>query len=467
MQVTTEKFKSKAAEKTKDLVARQRFRGATHHAVQSRNRAVEDILNWESLREAAHRIKEFSIGHLADLLEEFERKATANGIKVYWAETDKEACNYVLDLARRNRASLIVKSKSMATEEIRLGHFLEEHGIESVETDLGEFIVQLGGEGPSHIVTPAIHRNRDDIGKLFAERLGVPYSSDPEHLTGVAHDFLREKFLNAQIGISGSNFAIAETGDFVIIENEGNARLTTTLPRVHVAVIGIEKVIPRLEDLPTFLSILPRSGTGQKITSYVSVIHSPRHDGEIDGPEEVHVILLDNGRSEILADPKMREVLYCIRCGACLNVCPVYQTVGGHSYGSVYSGPIGSALTPVLTSLEKAKDLPFASSLCGRCSEVCPVKIDIHHLLLWLRRKSVQERLSSSAERLLMQTWCMIMRSPALYRFSSKMVRLLLPVLSRKNSSLPVPGWSKTRDFPPLAPKSFKDLWPDVERESS
>lgn len=465
MHVTSKEFRSKAAEKSQDLGARRRFRGATQHSVQSRNSVVEDVLNWEGLRETAHQIKRYSIEHLADLLEEFERNATANGMKVYWAETEEQACGYVLDIARREQASLIVKSKSMVTEEIRLSHALEKEGIETVETDLGEFIVQLAGEGPSHITTPAIHKTREDIGRLFADRLGVHYSSDPAHLTGIARDVLREKFLKAQVGISGGNFAIAETGDIIIVENEGNARLTTTVPRVHVAVLGIEKVIPRLEGLPTFLAILPRSGTGQKITSYVSLIRSPRRPGELDGPEEIHVVLLDNGRSEILADPKMREVLYCIRCGACLNVCPVYQTVGGHTYGSVYPGPIGSAFTPLMASLEEAKDLPYASSLCGRCSEICPVKIDIHHLLLWLRQKSVSDRLTNPFERLLIQIWLMVMRSVALYRFASKAGRLLQRFFPKRNGSLPVPIWSKSRDFPTLPPKTFRELWGDLKNE--
>jgi len=465
MHLTSKEFKAKAAEKTKDLDARQKFYAATHHSVQARNLVVEKVLNWESLRESAHQIKARSIANLANLLEEFEKNATANGMKVYWAETEEQACTYILNLARLNRASLIVKSKSMVTEEIGLSHVLEKEGIETIETDLGEFIVQLAGEGPSHITTPAIHKSRDDIGKLFAERLGVAFNSDPTYLTSVARDFLREKFLRAEMGISGGNFAIAETGDVVIVENEGNARFTTTIPRIHVAVLGIEKVIPRLEDLPTFLSILPRSGTGQKITSYVSLIRSPRMHGDTDGPEEIHVVLLDNGRSEILADPLMREVLYCIRCGACLNVCPVYQTVGGHTYGSVYPGPIGSAFTPLMNTLEMTKDLPYASSLCGRCSEICPVKIDIHHLLIWLRRKSVNERLSNPVEKLMIQIWLTMMKSVMLYRFVSKAGRLLQPVFLKKDSALRVPIWSKTRDFPVLAAKTFKELWPEIEKE--
>jgi L-lactate dehydrogenase complex protein LldF len=466
MHVTSKEFKRKAVEKTKDIEARKKFGAATHHSVEARNRVVEEVLNWESLRESAHQVKAFSIAHLADLLEEFEKKATANGMKIYWAETEEQACNYIADLARLNRASLIVKSKSMVTEEIGLSHFLEKEGIETIETDLGEFIVQLSGEGPSHITTPAIHKSREDIGKLFAERLGVPYSSDPARLTGVARDYLREKFLTAQIGISGGNFAIAETGDIVIVTNEGNGRFATTVPRIHIAVLGIEKVIPRLEDLPTFLSVLPRSGTGQKITSYVSLIRSPRKAEDPDGPDEIHVVLVDNGRSEILADPLMREVLYCIRCGACLNVCPVYQTVGGYTYGSVYPGPIGSAFTPLMNTLEATKDLPYASSLCGRCSEICPVKIDIHHLLIWLRRKSVNERLSNPMEKLMIQFWFMVMKSAALYRLASRMGRLLQPIFPKRDSSLRVPIWSRSRDFPPLAPQTFRDLWPGLEKET-
>jgi L-lactate dehydrogenase complex protein LldF len=465
MQVTSKEFKHKAAAKSKEITARQRFGAATHHAFNARNRVVEDVLNWEALRESAHSIKKHAIAHLADLLEEFESKARNNGMMVFWAADEKQACDYVLQLARRERATVVVKSKSMVTEEIQLSHALEKEGIEAVETDLGEFIVQLAGEGPSHITTPAIHKTREDIGKLFSEKLGVPYSSDPPQLTSIARQILREKFLSARIGISGGNFAIAETGDIVIVENEGNARLTTTLPQIHIAVLGIEKVIPHLDDLPTFLAILPRSGTGQKITSYVSLIHSPRQSGDLDGPDEIHVILLDNGRSDILADPKMREVLYCIRCGACLNVCPVYQTVGGHTYGSVYPGPIGSAFTPLVTSLEEAKDLPYASSLCGRCTEVCPVKIDIHHLLLWLRRKAVNERLTNVIERFAIQVWFTTMKSSKLYRLASKVARIAQKIFRGTDGTLPIPGWSRTRDFPQLAPRSFKEIWSELDKQ--
>ncbi len=463
MRITSKAFKSRAREKVLDLSARQRYRGATQHSVEARNRVVQDVLNWEELRETARILKAQSIEQLADLLQQLEEHASANGIHVHWAETDQEACNHVIEIARRQHASLIVKSKSMVSEEIFLSHALEKEGIETVETDLGEFIVQLAGELPFHITTPAIHKSREDIGKLFANKLGVPYTSEPTELTKIAREVLREKFLKAQIGISGGNFAIAETGQIVIVENEGNARLTITLPRIHIAILGIEKVIPRLEDLSTFLAILARSATGQRITSYVSLIRGPKQQGEIDGPDEVHLILLDNGRSDILADRKMREVLYCIRCGACLNVCPVYQVVGGHTYGSVYPGPIGSAFTPLMASLEEAKDLPYASSLCGRCAEICPVKIDVHHLLLWLRRKAVEERLSNLFERLIVQLWCMIMKNLQLYRIASKFARVLQAFLPKRDSVLPVPIWSKSRDFPRLAPKTFRELWREVE----
>jgi L-lactate dehydrogenase complex protein LldF len=353
----------------------------------------------------------------------------------------------------------------MVTEEIGLSHTLERHGLEVVETDLGEYIIQMAKEMPSHITAPALHKTREEVGALFAKKLRIPYTSVPEELCVVARRILRQKFLTAELGISGANFAIADTGTVVIVENEGNARLSTTMPKIHVAVMGLEKVIPSFVDLPIFLKLLPMSSTGQKQTSYVSLISSPRRPGELDGPDEFHLVLLDNGRTQILADPKMRESLYCIRCGACLNTCPVYQRVGGHSYGSVYPGPIGAVVTPLFQGIEVAKDLPYASSLCGACSNICPVKIDLHHMLLWLRKQVVDQRKTPWQERALMTLYLAGMKDSRLYRAGSRLLRVSLALAGKKDRPLKVSGWTETRDFPPLAEQSFKQLWKRLERE--
>jgi L-lactate dehydrogenase complex protein LldF len=317
---------------------------------------------------------------------------------------------------------------------------------------------------PSHITAPALHMTRQQVGELFHKKLGIDYTEVPEELCAFARQRLRKKFMAAELGISGVNFALADTGSVVIVENEGNGRLSTTMPRVHIAVMGLEKVIPRFADLPIFLKLLPRSSTGQKQTSYVSFISSPRKPGELDGPEEFHLVLLDNGRSEILADPKMRESLFCIRCGACLNTCPIYQRVGGHSYGSVYSGPIGAVITPLFQGLEVAKDLPYASSLCGACSNICPVKIDLHHQLLWLRQKVVQRRETPWWERFSMMLYLLGMKDSTLYRSGSTLLRAALALSGKLDQPLRIRGWSETRDLPALAPKTFKQLWKEMQK---
>jgi len=467
MKLTPKLFRSYASKNIRDPRLRQTYRTATSHALEHRSRAVREVPEWEALRERAHRIKEEAINHLDHYLEKLERKVMANGGKVFWARDGREASDYVIATAQRIKARTVVKSKSMTTEEIGLSHTLEKHGLETVETDLGEYIIQLAGEMPSHITAPALHMTRDQIGRLFSRKLGIDYTDVPEELCAFARNRLRQKFLAAELGISGVNFALADTGTIVIVENEGNARLSTTMPRVHIAVMGLEKVIPKFSDLPIFLKLLPRSSTGQKQTSYVSFISSPRKPGEMDGPGEFHLVLLDNGRSEILADPKMRESLFCIRCGACLNTCPIYQRVGGHSYGSVYSGPIGAVITPLFQGVETAKDLPYASSLCGACSNICPVKIDIHHQLLWLRQRVVEGKGTPWQERLIMKLYLAGMKDGTLYRFGSALLRTALTIGGRRLQPLKVPGWTETRDFPPLAEKSFKQLWREMEREGT
>lgn len=341
---------------------------------------------YDDERAAARLIKEDAIARLDELLAQLKERLEANGCRVFVAADAAEARKYIVELARKRGVRRVVKGKSMATEEIELNAALGEAGCEVVETDLGEYIVQLRGERPSHIITPAIHLSKEDIGALFHDKLHIPYTAEPAALTAVARERLRETFLAADMGVTGVNFAIAETGTLVLVENEGNGRMSSTLPETFVAVMGIEKVIPAMADLSHFLEVLARTATGQKLTTYTNFISGPRRDGEADGPREVHVVMLDNGRTRMLADPVLREALYCLRCGACLNVCPVYRRIGGHAYGSTYPGPIGSIVSPSLFGAATAA-LPFASTLCGACREICPVKIDIPRILLHLRWK--------------------------------------------------------------------------------
>lgn len=452
-------FKEAARKNLASAQLRENLRRATSHSLAFRQEVIAQVPEWEELRAAAHKIKKDTIEHLDNYLEKFELKATQAGCKVFWAETAAQAVNHVVQICRRKGASLAVKAKSMTSEELELNHGLESAGIQPLETDLGEFIIQLAGEKPSHITAPALHLSRSQIGKLFAEKLGIDYTDDPAKLTKLARDLLREKFLNATVGITGVNFAIVETGTIVIITNEGNGRMCTTLPRTHIAIMGIEKLIPRFDDLRVFLKLLARSSTGQKLTSYVTLLTGPRKLNESDGPDELHLIILDNGRSNLLTHPQTREALYCIRCGACLNVCPVYQRVGGHAYGWVYPGPIGAVLTPEFQGLECSKELPFASSLCGSCSNICPVKIDIHHMLLWLRKSVVDAGLSSPWEKLMMKTFTAVMKHPWMYHWSRNLVWGLQRFLASPDKGIWIPGWSQGRDFPPLAKESFHALW--------
>ncbi|CUS77392.1 L-lactate dehydrogenase complex protein LldF [Candidatus Kryptonium thompsonii] len=454
MNYTPLKFKENALKALRNTNLRKNLTRAISHTLSKRVEVVSELPNWEDLRQRAHDIKKHTIENLSHYLELFEKRATENGIKVLRAKDASEAKNYVLQIARKINAKLCVKSKSMVTEEIGLREFLEENGIETVETDLGEFIVQLAGEMPSHITAPAMHKSRDEIGKLFSEKLGVEYTNEPEKLTSIAREFLRHKFLNADLGISGANFLIAETGSVVIVENEGNAGLSTTLPKIHIVITGIEKVIPRLADLTVFFKILGRSATAQRFTSYVSIINAPKKS-KPDSPEEIYVILLDNGRTNLLKSEKLKQALYCIKCGACMLACPIYQRVGGHAYGSIYLGPIGSVLTPAQFGLDKATPLPFASSLCGKCYEICPVKIEIPHLLVWLRSQAVNSGFTSRFEKLIFKLWLIGMKNHKLYKFGSKFLRYFYKLGIKPKFK----KWSSERAFPELAEKSFKEIW--------
>jgi len=416
-----------------------------------------EIPFFESWRTQANAIKRYALMNLDKLLVELERNMAAKGAEVLWAADAEEANRHVLRIAREHQVRSVVKSKSMVTEEMELNHVLEKEGIRPIETDLGEYIVQLAGQRPVHIVTPALHMSAEDVGKLFAEKLGEPFSAEHQRLTDIARRHLREEYLKAGMGISGCNFAAADTGTMVVVENEGNAGLSTAVPPVHVAVMGVEKVIPSIRHLPVFLNLLARSGTGQKLTTYTHLIHGP-----LPG-KKLYVIIIDNGRTNILKDPAAWQSLFCIRCGACLNACPVYRRTGGWAYGWVYPGPIGAIITPHYLGFEKAGELPFASSLCGACGEVCPVKIDIPHQLVHLRHRAVNEPspMRSPLERLMWRSWAWMMKGPRRYAFAMWAVKVGI----RLAKFLPWhPGklgaWTRGRELPkPPAGGSFRGWW--------
>ena len=402
-------FIAKSKEKAEDRAHRHtiNFNIAKYNAVVPQGK--QQFAELELARERAKNIKWRAIESLDTQLESFEAAITYRGAKVMWADDAKEALNFIQKICEEKNCKTLVKSKSMVTEEIHLNTFLEKIGIESVETDLGEYIQQLAGESPYHIVTPAMHKSKEDIAKLFAEKLGTDPKLTPEQLTLVARDVLREKYIKAEVGVTGANFIIADIGGIAITENEGNGRLSCSMPKTHIVVVGIEKIIPSMTDLALFWPLLATFGTGQRITSYNTIVTGPRQQGETDGPEEMYVILLDNGRTNILANEKQRESLYCIRCGACLNACPVYKNIGGHAYASTYSGPIGAVITPHLKEMGDWKHLSHASSLCGNCTEVCAVKINLHELLLENRHDAAVEGFATFTEKLAWKMWKMAM----------------------------------------------------------
>ena len=403
-------------------------------------------------RELAKNTKWNAIEHLDVMLETFEKNISARGAKVIWAETAEEALNEIGKICKAKNCKTLVKSKSMVTEEIHLNKFLEAQGIESVETDLGEYIQQLDNEPPYHIVTPAMHKSKEDVAKLFAEKLGVPSGLSPTQLTLVAREKLREKYVQAEVGITGANFIIADTGSISVTENEGNGRLSSAFPKTHIVVTGIEKIIPSLTDLSLFLPLLATFGTGQQLTVYNTIISGPKQKNETDGPEEMYVVLLDNGRTNLLANAKTREALYCIRCGACLNACPVYKNIGGHSYNTTYSGPIGSVITPHLKNLKEYKHLSYASSLCGNCTEVCPVRINLHELLLENRNEAVAEGDSSVSERIAWKVW----KQASLHR---SMMNMSNGKMKNKIVNSLFKGWTKHRADLDFSQKTFNEMW--------
>ncbi len=403
-------------------------------------------------RERAKNIKWRAIETLDQQLEEFELNFSKRGGKVIWAETGAQAIEEVLKICKEKNCKSLVKSKSMVTEEIHLNKALEEHGIESIETDLGEYIQQLDGEAPYHIVTPAMHKSKEDVARLFNKKLGTPINLTPEELTQVARNILREKYVQAEVGVTGANFIISDIGAIAVTENEGNARLSCAFPKTHIVIVGIEKMIPSLTDLGLFWPLLSTFGTGQRITVYNTIVTGPRQENETDGPEEMYVILLDNGRTNILKNPKTRESLYCIRCGACLNACPVYKNIGGHAYGTTYSGPIGSVITPHLQGMEDFKHLSYASSLCGNCTEVCAVKINLHELLLENRHESVEEGFTTYTERMAWKLWKMAsMHRGMMNMGSGKLKNKVVNGLFK--------GWKEHRSDLDFSQKTFNQMW--------
>lgn len=419
----------------------------------------------DKLRDHAKSIKEHTLAHLDRYLEQLETSIQRLGGKVHWAATAEDARRIVVEIARERQCRHAVKSKSMTSEEIHLNPALEAAGVEVTETDLGEYIIQVAGERPSHLVAPAVHHTRESVARVLSQHLREKLSDDPQDLAHTGRRVLREKFRAADMGISGANFAVAETGTVVLVTNEGNGRLTTTWPRVHVAIMGMEKVIPRLRDLPVFLKLLARAATGQTLSVYSTIITGPRRAGERDGPEEFHLVVLDNGRSRILGTP-FRESLQCIRCGACLNACPVYRRIGGHAYGGTYSGPIGSILTPLYDSVAENPQLPHASSLCGACQAACPVKINIPHMLIGLRELQ-HEKKHNHAEALAYKAWRFLLEHPLLYRLALRVAAIAIRPWARNGWFAKLPGppgaWTTVRDFPAPAAKSFRERWKELQ----
>jgi L-lactate dehydrogenase complex protein LldF len=448
-----------------DRQLRKNLRNAMDILVEKRRAVFPDGDELAQLRSAGNAIKRRALKQLPQLLEKLEANCTRNGINVHWAEDTDQANHTVLEIMERHGAREIVKGKSMVSEEMHLNRFLEERGLQGVETDLGEFIIQLNHETPSHIIVPAIHKNKDEVATIFHEKLkDTPYTENVDELTAIARRSLRKRFARAKVGLSGVNFAIAETGTIFLVENEGNGRMCTTAPEVHVAVMGLEKVIEKLSDLPPLMRLLTGSATGQIITTYVNMISSPRKSEELDGPKEVHLIILDNGRSQILADPELRQTLLCVRCGTCLNHCPVYLRIGGHAYGHVYPGPIGKILTPQMEGLDRAGALVTASSLCGACGEVCPVQIPIPELIRRLRNESYDSESSGQvsgagykknlAETLVWKGWKLANTQPVLNLAGTRMAGILGKHLPKVG---PLKQWTRVRTKPKLARCNLHD----------
>jgi L-lactate dehydrogenase complex protein LldF len=462
-------FRQRAAAALDDQFLRQALTIATTKFIDLRREAFDEFPEGEALRDRARAIKEATLQRLDHYLDQLIDNIERRGGHVHYADTAADARRIILDIAKRTGARLAVKSKSMATEEIELNEALLEAGVTPVETDLGEYIIQLAHEKPSHIIAPAIHKTKGQVAELFAKELKREVAADPEELTRIARVELRDKFLAADLGITGANFAVADTGTVVLVTNEGNGRMVTSLPRVHVAVMGVEKVIPSMSDLVVFLAILAKSATGQKLSSYTTLVQGPRRAGELEGAEEFHLVLLDNGRVKQIGGT-LREALACLRCGACLNVCPVYRQIGGHAYGYTYPGPIGILLTAMLHGGESVRDLAHASSLCGACLDACPVRIDIPRMLIELRNENVEHEVAPRGERLVFRLFARLLTRPRLFRLAASFGRLAQRPFTRGDAIRGLPGlfgeWTRTRDLPPVARQTFTERWAALEREA-
>lgn len=432
--------------------------------------AADDFGQWEEWRERGRQIRKHVVDNLDFYLTQFSDNVAKAGGHVYFCRTGDDAVRTFMGIADERRAKLVAKGKSMVSEEIHLNHHLEERGIEAIETDLGEYILQLAKETPSHLIIPAIHKNKQQIADLFSVEAGESFVPETKVLAQFAKQRLRDYFLQADIGLTGCNFGVAESGAITLVSNEGNGRMVSTIPKCHVVIMGMERLVPTYDDLEVVLNLLARSATGQKLTTYTSMITGPRREGELDGPEELHLIILDNGRSAQLGDPVFQEVLHCIRCAACLNVCPVYRHVGGHTYGSVYSGPIGAVLTPLLQQdMKEAGQLSYASSLCGACYEACPVKIPLHDMLVQLRARKVRLGLTPLAERVAFKTFQTTFGNVKLYRVAAKSAYYLMkPFVSKgviKKAPGPAAGWTQSRHLPMKPKQSFRERWVELQQE--
>ena len=462
MQVKSMFFKQTASAKLNDAVLQRAMKNAKGKFVDGRAASVATIDNWEAIRTHAAALRDQVINNLDAYLIEFEQKAIARGAVVHWAETADEANAIIVNIAQDNQVKTITKSKSMVSEEVALNDALEAVGIAVLETDLGEYILQLANEPPSHIVAPAVHKSKEQVAQLFVDHHHRPRLNDIAAMTREAREVLRERFLSADMGISGANFVIAETGTTLTVTNEGNADMVTTIPRIHCVITGIEKVIPTLEDFATLIRLLPRSAIGQSITNYLTLTTGVKKPDEQEGPEQMHIVLVDAGRTKLVGS-ELREMLRCIRCGACMNHCPVYQNVGGHAYGWVYPGPMGSVLTPVYQGIENAGDLPNASTFCGECQVVCPVKIPLPDLMRKLREQQFEQKLRPLGERFGIAVWSFFVSRPALYALATLIGARVASWLGGREKmirKLPgLDGWTSGRDLPAPAGKTFRELY--------
>ena len=471
MEIRSMHFKARAGQKLADVVLQDNLKKAKSKFVGMRARAIVELDDFEATRESAKELRNRVLDNLDLWLEKFEQQAISTGATVLWAKDGAEVCRQVVEIGRRHDVKKATKSKSMLSEEAGLNQALEAAGIQPVETDLGEYILQINdNEAPSHIIAPVFHKSKEEISALFARTHHLPAKDDIQAMTREAREVLRPHFLSAEMGISGGNFLVAETGSVALVTNEGNGRMVTTLPKVHVVITGIEKVIPTLEDLATLMRLLPRSATGQSISNYFSLLTGVKKPAESDGPEHLYFILVDNGRADIVGG-EFAEMLRCIRCGACMNHCPIYQAVGGHAYGWVYPGPMGSVLTPLFTGLENAIDLPHAATLCNQCGVVCPVKIPLPELLRKLREKQVDLGLRPINERLALRAWSWVAQRPRLYALASRLgVRYLkwLAHDGKRNDRIRIlgvaPEWTLGRDFPAPEGKTFRELYAEKGR---